>query len=153
MEQSGQTSYSSSQRVDPTVLNTSDVNQAGMKSGMAGTNQSGMSNDMPTSNQSGMGHTTTGSNQAGQMSAMTEQVIAADLLMSAKSAIKNYAIAISECATPELRQALTEQLNDTIRSHEQITNYMINKGYYHPVDVLEQLRLDQQAAQTALNLQ
>ncbi len=129
MEQSGQNSYSSSQGVDPTILNTSD------------SNQSGMSNDMA------------GSTQSGQMSAMTEQVIVTDLLMAAKSAIKNYAIAISECATPELRQALTEQLTDTIRSHEQITNYMINKGYYHPVNVLEQLRLDQQAAQTALNLQ
>ncbi|MGG7621864.1 spore coat protein [Bacillus coreaensis] len=129
MDQSGQNNNNSLQSVDPMVSSPYNLTQAGM------------------------GDRMTGANQSGQMSAMTEQVIATDLLMAAKSAIKNYAIAISECATPELRQALTEQLNDTIRSHEQITNYMINKGYYHPVDVLEQLRLDQQAAQTALNLQ
>ncbi|MGS2780434.1 spore coat protein [Robertmurraya sp. GLU-23] len=129
MDQSGQNNNNSLQNVDPMVSSPYNLTQAGM------------------------GDRMTGANQSGQMSAMTEQVIATDLLMAAKSAIKNYAIAISECATPELRQALTEQLNDTIRSHEQITNYMINKGYYHPVDVLEQLRLDQQAAKTALNLQ
>lgn len=129
MDQSGQNNNNSLQSVDPMVSSPYNLTQVGM------------------------GDRMTGANQSGQMSAMTEQVIATDLLMAAKSAIKNYAIAISECATPELRQALTEQLNDTIRSHEQITNYMINKGYYHPVDVLEQLRLDQQAAQTALNLQ
>ncbi len=129
MDQSGQNNNNSLQSVDPMVSSPYNLTQAGMGDRMAGANQSG------------------------QMSAMTEQVIATDLLMAAKSAIKNYASAISECATPELRQALTEQLNDTIRSHEQITNYMINKGYYHPVDVLEQLRLDQQATQTALNLQ
>lgn len=129
MDQSGQNNNNSLQSVDPMVSSPYNLTQAGM------------------------GDRMTGANQSGQMSAMTEQVIATDLLMAAKSAIKNYAIAISECATPELRQALTEQLNDSIRSHEQITNYMINKGYYHPVDILEQLRLDQQAAQTALNLQ
>lgn len=129
MDQSGQNNNNSLQSVDPMVSSPYNLTQAGM------------------------GDRMTGANQSGQMSAMTEQVIATDLLMAAKSAIKNYAIAISECATPELRQALTEQLNDSIRSHEQITNYMINKGYYHPVDILEQLRLVQQAAQTALNLQ
>jgi similar to spore coat protein len=103
--------------------------------------------------QAGQGMSQSGSTGSGQMSAMTEQVIATDLLMAAKSGIKNYATAIAECATPELRQVLTEQLNDAIRTHEQITNYMVNKGYYHPVDVLEQLRLDEQAAQTAMNLQ
>jgi len=106
-------------------------------------------------NQSGMSQSLRGMDQPGQgmMKAMTEQVIATDLLMTTKSGIKNYAAALCEVATPELRQALTEQLNDAIRSHEQITNYMVGRGYYHPVDVLEQLRLDQQAAQTALNLQ
>ncbi|WP_077212209.1 spore coat protein [Bacillus dakarensis] len=86
------------------------------------------------------------------MGGMTEQVIATDFLMAAKSGIKNYALALTECYTPELRQALTEQLNDAIRTHEQITNYMVNKGYYHPIHVKEQLNLDLQAAQTAMGL-
>lgn len=129
MDQSGQNRSDSLQGVDPMVSSPYNLTQ------------------------SGQGITQSGSISSGQISAMTEQVIATDLLMAAKSGIKNYASAISECATPELRQVLTEQLNDAIRAHEQITNYMVNKGYYHPVDVLEQLRLDEQAAQTAMNLQ
>lgn len=140
MDQSGQNRNDSMQSVDPMVASPVNQTQSGQSMNQSGSMQSGQS-----ANQSG-------SMQSGQMSAMTEQVIATDLLMAAKSGIKNYATAIAECATPELRQVLTEQLNDAIRTHEQITNYMVNKGYYHPVDVLEQLRLDEQAAQTAMNL-
>ena len=131
MDQTGQNRSDSLQGTDPMVSSPYNLTQSGQ----------------------GMSQTQTGSTGSGQMSAMTEQVIATDLLMAAKSGIKNYATAIAECATPELRQVLTEQLNDAIRTHEQITNYMVSKGYYHPVDVLEQLRLDEQAAQTAMNLQ
>jgi similar to spore coat protein len=138
MDQSGQNRSDSLQGTDPMVSSPYNLTQSGQ-----GMNQT----------QAGQGMSQSGSTGSGQMSAMTEQVIATDLLMAAKSGIKNYATAIAECATPELRQVLTEQLNDAIRTHEQITNYMVNKGYYHPVDVLEQLRLDEQAAQTAMNLQ
>ncbi|KYD15756.1 hypothetical protein B4119_2184 [Parageobacillus caldoxylosilyticus] len=41
-------------------------------------------------------------------------------------------------------------MNDAIQLHEQISQYMINKGYYHPANVQEQLRVDMQAAQQAL---
>lgn len=90
-------------------------------------------------------------NMAG-MGGMTDQVVATDLLVSAKTGIKNYASALSETYTPQLRDALQNQLNDVIALHQQITDYMVSKGYYHPVNVQEQIQVDMQAAQTAMNL-
>ena len=81
---------------------------------------------------------------------LNDQIIATELLFSAKSAVKNYAYAITEAATPEVRSTLREHLNDAIQIHEQISRYMIDKGYYHPTNVEEQLRVDMQAAQQVL---
>ncbi|MGJ7921124.1 spore coat protein [Neobacillus sp. LXY-4] len=86
------------------------------------------------------------------MGGMTDQVIATDFLISAKSGIRNYAAAITETATPELRMALREQLKAAVETHERITNFMIAKGYYHPHELSEQLNVDLTAADTALNL-
>jgi similar to spore coat protein len=86
------------------------------------------------------------------MNVLTDQVIASDFLIGAKSAVKNYAVALTETATPEVRTILRKQLEQALQTHEQITNYMMNKGWYHPYNVSEQLQLDMKNAQTALNL-
>jgi len=86
------------------------------------------------------------------MGGLTDQVIATDFLISAKSGVRNYTAAITEAATPELRDALREQLRTAIETHEKITNYMIAKGYYHPHDLSEQLQGDLTVSNTALNL-
>jgi similar to spore coat protein len=90
-------------------------------------------------------------NMAG-MGGMTEQVIATDFLISAKSGIRNIAFAITEVATPELRAALREQLRAAVETHEGITNYMISKGYYHPSNIGEQVLVDLDTAKTATEL-
>ena len=36
--------------------------------------------------------------------------------------------------------------------HEIITNYMMQKGYYHAYDLKEQLKVDMQTVDTALKL-
>lgn len=86
------------------------------------------------------------------MGGITDQVIATDFLISTKSGIRNYALAITEAATPELRAVLKEQLRDTVAAHEKITNFMIAKGFYHPHELSEQLQVDFQASTTAMNL-
>lgn len=86
------------------------------------------------------------------MGGLTDQVIATDFLISAKAAVRNYSVAITETATPELKAALREQLNDAIATHEKITNYMMAKGFYHPHNLSEQLQLDLSVADTAVNL-
>src|SRR4051794_35045865 len=87
------------------------------------------------------------------MGAMTEQVVATDFLIATKSGIKNLALAITETSTKEVRETLKQYLNDAIDTHEQISNYMISKGYYFPHDLSKQLEMDITAAQTASNIQ
>ena len=86
------------------------------------------------------------------MGGMTDQVIATDFLISAKEGVRNYAVAITETATPELKDELREQLRAAISTHERISNYMISKGYYHPHELREQLVIDLTTTNTALNL-
>lgn len=87
------------------------------------------------------------------MGDMTEQVIATDFLISAKAGVRNYAMAISETATPEVREVLRRHLNAAIDMHEKIANYMMSKGYYHVQDPQEQIKVDVKAADTVLSIQ
>ncbi|MDQ0975431.1 hypothetical protein QFZ31_005309 [Neobacillus niacini] len=86
------------------------------------------------------------------MGGMTDQVIATDFLISAKAGVRNYAVAITEAGTPELKATLREQLNTAIATHEKITNYMIARGFYHPHDLSQQLEVDLNVSDTALKL-
>ncbi|MXQ54418.1 spore coat protein [Shimazuella alba] len=85
------------------------------------------------------------------MGDITDEVIASDLLISAKSGVRNYAFALTETATPEVRAALQLQFSAAMDLHEKVSNYMIENGYYHPQNMNEQLQLDSQNAQVALN--
>jgi len=91
-------------------------------------------------------------NMAG-MGNLTEQVIATDFLLASKTAIKNYALALSETATPEVRDTLRRQFDVAVGTHERITNYMMKKGYYHAYNPQEQIRVDMKAADTVMSLQ
>jgi similar to spore coat protein len=86
------------------------------------------------------------------MGGMTDQVIATDFLISAKAGVRNYAVAITEAGTPELKAVLREQLNTTIATHEKITDFMIARGFYHPHDLSQQLEVDLTVSETALKL-
>jgi similar to spore coat protein len=86
------------------------------------------------------------------MGGITDQVVATDFLITAKTGVRNIAITLTECTTPEVREALKQYLNDAVATHEQIYTYMLDKGYYHPNDISAQLNVDLTATQTALNL-
>ncbi|MDP4143643.1 MAG: spore coat protein [Bacillota bacterium] len=86
------------------------------------------------------------------MDKMSDQVIATDFLVSAKSAVRNYSIALTETTSPQVRAVLRKQLNDAITSHEAITNYMMKNGYYHAYNLHEQYKVDMKTTATALNL-
>jgi similar to spore coat protein len=85
------------------------------------------------------------------MNSMTDQVIAMDFLIAAKSGVRNYAMALTETGTPEVKATLAKQLDEAIDMHERITMYMMEKGLYHPWNVNEQVQLDLNNIQTALN--
>jgi similar to spore coat protein len=90
-------------------------------------------------------------NMAG-MGNLTEQVIATDFLVASKNAIKNYAAAIAEATTPEVTNTLRSQLDDAINTHERISTYMMNKGYYNAFDPQQQFAMDRQASDTVMKL-
>jgi similar to spore coat protein len=86
------------------------------------------------------------------MAPLTDQVIATDLLMASKTAVRNYSLAITETATPEIRQTLINHLEDAIDTHRKLSKYMMEKGFYHPQDTQKQLEVDLRAAETAMSL-
>ncbi|MGX6445225.1 spore coat protein [Neobacillus sp. K501] len=86
------------------------------------------------------------------MGGMTDKVIATDFLISTKAGIRNLAFALTETATPEVRAALREELKNAVKTHDEITNFMMANGIYHPNDLKEQLQADLLITDTALNL-
>ena len=68
---------------------------------------------------------------------LTDEIIATDLLISAKSGVKDYAFAVTETTTLEAEAVLRKQLGEAIESHEKISTYMIDKGWYQPIRVQE----------------
>ncbi|WP_026477780.1 spore coat protein [Alkaliphilus transvaalensis] len=88
-----------------------------------------------------------------EMGDMTEQVIATDFLLASKSAVRNYAITLSETTTPEVRDVLRRHLDTSIDTHEEILRFMMKKGYYHVNDPQEQMKVDMKTADTAPTLQ
>ncbi len=85
------------------------------------------------------------------MHTITDQVIAMDFLIAAKSGVRNYAMAATEAGTPEIKAILTKHLDEAIDMHEGIVTYMIGRDWYHPWNVEEQCRFDLQNIQTALD--
>ena len=86
------------------------------------------------------------------LNTLTDEVIAMDFLTNAKSGVRNYAMAVTECATPEIKAVLTKQLEEAIDTHEKIATYLMQRGLYHPYNINEQIQLDLQNIQTAMNI-
>ena len=79
---------------------------------------------------------------------ISDQVIAADLLLAAKNGVRTYAYAITEADSPEVRNTLKRQLDDAIGFHRQVAEYMTAKGMYYPHDLDKQIRTDMANAQS-----
>lgn len=86
------------------------------------------------------------------MNTLNDKMIATDLLMAAKEGVRNYAYALTEAATPEIRSLLKQQFNDAVNLHERVASYMMNKGYYTPYDISHQVQMDIQTSKNIMNL-
>jgi spore coat protein F len=75
---------------------------------------------------------------------------AGDLLGLAKTAVRNYAIAITETATPVLRQTFVQHLGKAIDTHEKVFRYMYERGYYPAYDLNQLLHNDVRNANKAI---
>ena len=80
-----------------------------------------------------------------------DSFLAGDLLAFSKAAVRNYAVAITETATPALREVLLKQLNQSVRCHERIYNYMYQKSLYPSYNLNQILQNDVNLARRALS--
>jgi spore coat protein F len=83
---------------------------------------------------------------------ITDSFLAGDLLAFAKTAVRNYAVAITETATPALRAVLQKQLNLAINSHGRIYSYMYANGLYHSYNLNKLLQNDMMLARNAISM-
>jgi similar to spore coat protein len=86
------------------------------------------------------------------LSRVTDQVIASDLLIYAKTAVKTYSSAIAESSTPVLRNLLRKHLEQALAFQEQVASYVADRGWYNAYDAGEQLKSDAELTQNTLNL-
>lgn len=84
---------------------------------------------------------------------LTDQVIASDLLIASKSRVWNYASALTETTSPQVRAVLRKHLEDAIEIHEQVFAYMMEKGWYNAYNPQQQIQLDLTNAEHALKIQ
>ncbi len=84
---------------------------------------------------------------------LTEQVIASDFLMYAKSAVISYTIAITEATTPEVRKVLRRHLDSSLYTHEKILKYMIANGWYDGAHFRDNMISEKETSNRGMNLQ
>lgn len=77
---------------------------------------------------------------------------AASLLGFAKTAVRNYSIAITETATPQLRETFQKHLIHTIGLHAKIFNFMYERGFYPSYNLEQLLANDVKMANDALKM-
>lgn len=81
----------------------------------------------------------------------TDHAVATDLLFETKASIKDFAVAISESTTTEVRHLLTKELRNAIQFHEKIYGFLQDRGIYDAYNVPAQLKKDIEYANRALN--
>ena len=84
------------------------------------------------------------------MPELADTTLAMDLLIRAKEGVRNIAVALTEAASPDVRILLRNQLMQGIAMHQEITELMINKKWFHPYELSEQYKLDQLSANNTL---
>ncbi|MFS0671821.1 spore coat protein [Ornithinibacillus sp. 179-J 7C1 HS] len=77
---------------------------------------------------------------------------AGDLLALAKTSVRNYAIAVTETATPVVRETLTNHLQKAIKTHADIFQYMYDNGLYPAYDLQQLLENDMALANKAMEM-
>ncbi|WP_446786511.1 spore coat protein [Macellibacteroides fermentans] len=86
------------------------------------------------------------------MPKLVDATMAMAFLLNAKSGVRNCAIALTGAASPEVKAELRNQLETGINMHEEITNLMILKGWFHPVNLEKQFQMDLESSQTVAQI-
>lgn len=83
---------------------------------------------------------------------LADTTFAMDFLLRSKEGVRNIAVALTESASPDVRTLLRKQLMQGIALHQEITELMINKKWFHPYELSEQYQLDQLSANNTLKI-
>lgn len=81
---------------------------------------------------------------------LADTTFAMDFLLRAKEGVRNLAIALTETTSPDARALLRIQLRQAIALHQEITELMISKKWFHPYELGEQYQLDQLSAKNTV---
>lgn len=81
---------------------------------------------------------------------LADMTFAMDFLIRAKEGVRNTAVALTETASPDVRALLRKQLMQGIAMHQEITDLMVSKKWFHPHDLSEQYKLDKLSAKNTL---
>ncbi|PAD62476.1 spore coat protein [Bacillus siamensis] len=81
---------------------------------------------------------------------LADTTFAMDFLLRAKEGVRNTAVALTETASPDVRALLRKQLMQGIAMHQEITDLMVSKKWFHPHDLSEQYKLDQLSVKNTL---
>lgn len=81
-----------------------------------------------------------------------DELIATEMLVSAKAAVRTYAVALTEAASPEVRDVLKRQLTQAVNQHARIADYMMENGIYHAHNVKDQLKNDKKKVKAVKKL-
>ncbi|PJH93024.1 spore coat protein [Bacillus sp. SN1] len=81
---------------------------------------------------------------------LADTTFAMDFLIRAKEGVRNTAVALTETASPDVRALLRKQLMQGITMHQEITELMISKKWFHPYELSEQYKLDQLSAKNTI---
>ncbi|TYS10666.1 spore coat protein [Bacillus subtilis] len=81
---------------------------------------------------------------------LADATFALDFLIRAKEGVRNTAVALTETASPDVRALLRKQLMQGIAMHQEITELMISKKWFHPYELSEQYKLDQLSAKNTI---
>ncbi|AYK59890.1 spore coat protein [Bacillus subtilis] len=81
---------------------------------------------------------------------LADTTFAMDFLIRAKEGVRSTAVALTETASPDVRALLRKQLMQGIAMHQEITELMISKKWFHPYELSEQYKLDQLSAKNTI---
>lgn len=83
------------------------------------------------------------------MPKLVDETMCLALLLNIKNGVRNCAIALTEAATPGVRAFFTAELNKALDMHEEVSNLMIEKKWFHPVNLDKQFQMDVESSTTA----
>lgn len=96
---------------------------------------------------------TPASQKTGNMNQFADKTVAMDMLKDSKFCLSALAMAATESSNDQFRMFLTSGLQEAINEHFMLSDIVINKGWYIPANIQQQLQNDLQNVNQANNQQ